>query len=111
LLSIGILLGKLGGGSYSRDLERWIRQVSLSVGALLENLGRGGLSTGNFENQPKEGRRIRPYCTTEQQEGESRVAVTVVYCWRRVLGTRRSEGDCNCGIALRGAQKRICGAL
>lgn len=45
---------------------------------------------------------VRP---TEQHEGESHVAVRVAWCWGQVCGTRCSEGDCNCGIALHRMEK------
>ena len=49
-LSIGAPLGNLKGVLFTGDFGRWMRRVSLSVGAPLGDLGRGGPSTGNFEN-------------------------------------------------------------
>jgi hypothetical protein len=47
-------MGKLEGGSFTGEFERWMRQVSLSVGPN-GGPGEGGPSSGNVENSPNVG--------------------------------------------------------
>jgi hypothetical protein len=54
-LFIGATFGENRGHVYIGDFQRWMRQVSLSVGPFCGTWGRGGPSIGNVENLLKEG--------------------------------------------------------